>query len=149
MWTTRRIAMKTAQQIADKWGRVTPTRQQDYVDGITSPRADWATQTLAAESAYKAGLSASLAKGTWAGGVRRVGTAKWKFGATEKGPGRWAEGVSKGTSAYAAGFRPYADALAGIKLPPRSEKGSPANLLRVASVANLLHATKVSLGGGR
>jgi hypothetical protein len=141
--------MRTVAQIMEKWTRVTQTRQQDYSEGVANPSKDWQTQTAGANAAYKAGVQASIAKDSFLSGVNRAGTAKWKLGATTKGPGRWAEGIGLSGDRYAKGYAPYADVITGLKLTPRGARGDAVNLQRVNQVANALHAKRVQLQGGK
>lgn len=141
--------IKNPAAIAEKFARVTPGRQQDYTDGVTSPRADWEKQTSAAEGNYTSGVQKAIAEKKFGSGVRRAGTAKWQRETLAKGPGRWAEGVSRSADNYATGFAPYADTIKNTTLPPRGPVGSPQNLMRVAAIANALHAKKQSLTTGK
>lgn len=137
--------IKNIDKIASKWSGVTPSRQNEYVDGVQNPRTDWATATGAANARYKAGVTAAIGKDSFAKGVAAAGTSKWKANATSKGPGRWAEGVANGAEAYKKGFQPYAETIASTTLPARAEKGNPANIQRVAVLAKALNDKKNSL----
>jgi hypothetical protein len=141
--------IKSTEAIAEKFSRVTPSRQQDYVDGVESPRTDWATATAAAEANYQTGVQAAIASKKFGKGVKRAGTAKWQLATKTKGPGRWAEGVSNAAASYETGFRPYAETIKSLQLPARGPVGSPQNLQRVAAVANALHEKKQQLTGGK
>ena len=137
--------VKSLTDIASKWTRVTPQRQEDYSKGVASPRRSWAEATAAANAAYKAGLQASLADDRWVKGVAKAGDAKWKEKATTVGPSRWAEGVQQAGQAYQRGFAPYHQALSAVTLPARGAKGDPKNILRVAAIASAMHQVKLSL----
>lgn len=137
--------IKPINQIGDKWTRVTPMRQEDYAIGVQNPRRPWAQATMDANAAYKAGLTKSIADDRWVKGVGRAGDAKWKSGATTKGPGRWAEGVQGAGDAYVRGFGPYHRAIEATNLPLRGAKGDPKNIERVRVIADVMHKTKVSL----
>lgn len=138
------LTIRDPQLIADKWSRVVQGRGKDYEDGINNPRADWMTATLAAEANHTAGVQAAIASKAFARGVRAAGTAAWQFGATQKGPARWQQGIALSTGKYAANFAKYGRAIAGLTLPPRGPAGDPRNIQRVAIVADALHKLKVS-----
>lgn len=141
--------IKTTAEIAEKWERVTPGRVRDYEEGVRRPRRDWADATAASAEAWAQGVQSAIVDGRFAGRVRAVGTEKWQRKTLEKGPTRWAHGVSISGSDFAAGFDPYRDEIARIDLPPRGPKGDPRNLERVRIIAEALHALKLRLMGGR
>ena len=138
--------IKKLDQIAEKWGRVTPGRTRDYTLGVESPRKDWASATLQATSAYNQGMTDSIAERRWDRGVERAGTAKWKAKTLAKGPQRWSQGVTLAQPDYNRGFAPYHEALSLIQLPPRGPKGDPANIERVRVIAEALHELKRRIG---
>ena len=137
--------IRSVSSIADKWSSVTPGRASQYKAGVSNPLRDWAKEAEAAEGSYEAGVQAAIARKGFAKGVSRVGTDKWKRKAVDVGTMRWGPGVSAAKPDYEAGFAPYADTIASVKLPPRGSKGDPRNLERVAAIANALHAKKVGM----
>ena len=138
--------IKSLDRINAKWQRVTAGAGQEYAEGVANPTRDWKTQTANANPAYKAGLQKSMAADSFLKGVNTAGTAKWQKGAMEKGPDRFAQGVSLAGDAYTAGFAPYRTVIQGLTLPARGAKGDPANINRVAVVAKALHDKKVAGG---
>ena len=140
-------AIGTSADVAKKWARVTPTRQQDYVQGVQDPKRDWAKATAEAESNYELGVQEAIAQKRFGKGVLRAGTDTWQAKTIALGPQRWAQGVLHGENAYESGFAPYRETISQLSLSPRGPVGSPQNLTRVAEVANALHARKLSLGG--
>lgn len=138
--------IKALDKIAAKWSGVTPSRQNEYADGVNNPRTDWAQATAAANARYKTGVQAAITKDSFIKGVNAAGTSKWKTAASSKGPGRWAEGVANGTDAYSKGFAPYRETIANTKLPDRLEKGNPGNINRVTVISKALFDKKQSLG---
>jgi len=129
--------------IKEKWTRVTPGRTEDYKLGIQNPRRDWAEEALAAETNYKAGVDAAQAKGMFAKGIAKAGTAKWKDKALKKGPGRFAEGVYIAGPDYEKGFAPFHAAIERVDLGPRFPKRDPRNLARVKAVVDAMIEEKV------
>lgn len=130
--------------IAAKWARVTPTRTADYEDGVRNPRKDWQKATLAATDAWKAGITDSIAKGTWSKGVSKSGTSGWQTGAVEKGVARWGPGVQVAEPRYAQGFAPFRAAIAAVTLPPRYARRDPRNLMRVNAIVDALVKAKAA-----
>lgn len=135
--------IKSLAAIKDKWTRVTPGRTEDYKLGIQNPKRDWAEEALAAKDNYKAGVDAAHAKGLFAKGVAKAGTAKWKDKALKKGPGRFAEGVYIAGPDYEKGFAPFHAAIEKVDLGPRFPRRDPRNLERVKKVVDALIAEKV------
>jgi hypothetical protein len=134
--------IKDMARIAEKWTKVTPQRQEEYVNGIDNPRTDWQQATTAAIPRYNSGIQASIANKSFDKGVAKAGTAKWQKNAREKGPNRWAQGVTLGKDNYATGFAPYARVIETTTLPARGPKGDPANINRVAVMAKALNDAK-------
>lgn len=141
-------AVKSSQQIAEKWGRVTPQRSQDYKDGVQTPRKDWAENTAAAKNAYNDGVQQAIAEDRFSQGVARAGTGKWQRKASSVGSQRWGPGVAAAQGDYESGFRPYRQVIESTQLPPRYAKGDPRNIERVAAMASALHEAKVGGVGG-
>jgi len=135
--------IKDIRTIAEKWSTVTPGRSGEYRKGVTDPVKDWAEEALAAEERYVRGVTEAATGGRYGRGVSHAGTSKWQEGAKTKGPGRFAEGVALGRSAYERGFSPYRDEIEHTDLPSRGPKGDPSNIQRVAVLAAALHNRKL------
>jgi len=141
-------AIKSAREIAEKWARVTPTRDMDYRRGVEQPIKDWAAEAASANDRYVGGVTAAAQQGRYAAGIREAGTEKWKRGAIQKGVTRWGPGVRVAQPDYERGFGPYRDVIERVDLPPRRPKGDPANIERVAAIARALHEAKIARTGG-
>jgi len=135
--------IRSISELAEKYKRVTPGRRADYEAGINKPKADWASETVAAAGAWAGGVQDAISRGAFPAGVNDKGTAGWKSDTIQKGPERWAPGIGYGAPKYATNFAPYADVIARTTLPPKYAKGDPRNLDRVAAIANALRAAKV------
>ena len=127
---------------ADKWVRNAGSAGQAYTDGVNAPRKPWAASTQAAEANFEQGMQSAIQRKAFGKGVARAGDAKWKDRASTLGSGRFASGVAASQDEYSKGFAKYHSVLAALSLPPRGAKGSPANLQRVAAVANALRNAK-------
>lgn len=135
-------ATKSGAQTAEKWSRVTPMRSDDYKMGVMNPRTPWAAAANAAQERYKQGVTEAANRGAYGKGVTAAGDQKWQRKSAEKGPQRFAEGVSLSAGDYQAGVQPYLDVIAGTALPPRFPKGDPRNIARVATLAAALRKRK-------
>jgi hypothetical protein len=137
------MEIKDVGRIAQKWARVAPQRVQDYSEGVSQPRRDWATAAAAAQDTHSAAMVKAATAKSYSRGVRSAGTQKWQQRALAKGPNRYSEGVGIAEPDYQAGFQPYADVIARTTLPPRYTKGDPRNLKRVEVIAVALNMKKV------
>lgn len=137
--------IKPLETISSKWTRVSGQSAQSYEEGIKNPRADWKTQTAAANNNFKASMQAALSNDSFNKGVNRSSTANWQTNALQKGTVRWPDGIRLATDNYAKGFEPYRSTIAALQLPPRGPKGSPGNIARVAKIAEALHNKKTQL----
>ena len=135
--------IKSITAIEEKWGRVTPTRTEDYTLGIKNPKRDWAQAASGAKESHKAAMQAAAAADSYAKGVNKAGTARWQDRATRKGPARFAEGVIVGAGDYGAGFAPYADVIKATTLSPRFPRGDIRNLDRVKVISQALRKKKM------
>lgn len=142
-------AIRSIEEIAEKWATVTPQRVADYEQGIRNPRKDWKTTTVEANASWKAGVAAAASADRFLKGVNRAGTPKWQEASIEKGVARWGPGVQLARDEYAAGFGPYREAISRTQLPPRFPRRDPRNLERVKAITDALGKTKEGLAGGR
>ena len=117
--------IKDVGRIANKWARVAPQRTQDYLEGVQSPRRDWAASASAAQDTHTAAMQQAATKKSYSRGVRAAGTPKWQSRSTSKGPNRFAEGVQIAEPDYMKGFQPYADTIRSTTLPRDASASSP------------------------
>lgn len=136
--------IKSAQEIAAKWARVTPGRAEDYKTGIQHPKRDWAEEATASKENWKAGIDAAHSKDLFAKGVQGAGTRKWQSKALAVGPGRFSEGVYKAEDDFNKGFAPFREAIDRVDLGPRYPRRDPRNLDRVKKVVDALVAVKTA-----
>ncbi len=135
--------IRSITELAEKYKRVTPGRRADYEAGIAKPKADWASNTVAAETAYEQGVQEAVSAKRFGKGVTDKGTAGWQADTKQKGPERWATGIGYGSPKFQQNFAPFADVIARTTLPPKYGKGDPRNIDRVKAIADALRAAKV------
>lgn len=136
-------AIRSVQEIAGKWGQVTPQRTQFYEQGVERPLNDWETNTAAAEDAYSQGVQRAAAEGRFGRGVAEAGTEKWRRKATTVGVQRWGPGVQVAEDDFSRGFSRYRDVIEATTLPPRYPRGDPRNMERAATMARALAAARL------
>lgn len=137
-------AIRSTQDIANKWKTVTPGRSSEYEAGIINPLGDWVKATLAAKDAQKAGITQALAQGRFEKGVAKAGNATWQERTKLLGVRRWGEGVSVSGDRYANGFDPYQKVIATTVLPPRGPNGDPRNNERTKAMSEALAKKKAT-----
>jgi len=125
-----------------RWVRRASASTQDYAEGISTPRADWAAATIAAAGAQAAGVQAAIAAKAFEKGVQGAGTGKWARKAAGIGATRFGPGVAEAEGDYAKGVAPYLAVISNLTLPPRGPKGDPKNLERVRVVSQALRKHK-------
>lgn len=139
--------IRPIEQIAAKWAEVTPRRSDSYAEGIANPRRSWKAGAMAAEKSYEDGVRDAITRKAFSKGVSKAGDEKWTRKSTVNGVRNWGPGVAEAKGDYQAGFAPYRDAIAAVKLSPRYARRDPRNLKRVEDVVKALVAKKLSLIG--
>lgn len=135
--------IRSADEIAAKWARVTPGRSSDFEAGVRTPKEKWDERAAAAEPAFEAGVTEAIARKAYGKGVKEAGFTKWQGKTLAVGVGRWGPGVRAAEADYNTGFRPYRDVIERVVLPPRGPKGDPRNIDRVSTIAKALHDAKI------
>lgn len=130
-------------KIAEKYGRVTPGKAPELEAGLRDPKKIWKDETLAANDAYKAGVSDALARDAFAKGVAATTQADYLDPALKLGVKRYRDGVTAGVPKYNKKFAPFRDVIEATTLPPAGAKGDPANIERVRLIAAALHDAKI------
>jgi hypothetical protein len=116
-----------------------------YTDGVNNPRQDYAASTVASAPSWAAGVQLAITDGRFVKGVQTKGAAKWQTRSNTVGAQRYPGGINAGQGAYSAGIQPFLQALSSLNLPPRAPKGDPANLQRVAVVAQALRSLSLNI----
>jgi hypothetical protein len=144
------VEIKSVDEIAEKWKRVTPGRSADYEAGIKNPRKSWEDGAIDAEGAYQAGVQDAINRKAFSGGIRNAGNAKWQRKSLDVGVGRFGPGVQAAGEDMKKGIAPFVDTIRGVSLPDRKAKGDPGNIDRVRILADALHKKKLAIqaGGG-
>ncbi len=142
---TRRITVKSASEVAQKWADVTPGKSAYYEAEAPEAGAAWETNTVAAGPTYKAALSAADIQKRFVGGVKRAGAEKFARKVKDVGVARYGPGVAAAKEDMASGIEPYLAVLAGLDIPDRGPRGSTANYAIVAKVGEALHKKRLAI----
>lgn len=135
------INVPTAQEAADKWASITPTRQPDYVKGVSGAGSRWQSGVDGAGQLWATAVAQAAANGEWSRGVAGK-SSKYQTSASVIGAQRFGQGVTAAKPAYTTAIGPVLSVIAGVNLPPRGVAGS--NLGRVQAVNDALHNWKIS-----
>lgn len=138
------IKMRDMGFLANKFATRAGAASNDYKSGVETAGADWEQGAIAGEDNYKAGVNDAMARGAFGKGVRRAGAGKYTKNASQLGPQRYQQGVANAKDEWAKGFAPVAQVLAGLNLPPKGPKRSPANQNRSNMVQTALGAWKTA-----
>lgn len=139
--------IRSIDSISKKWAEVTPMRAADYQAGIQNPRRSWKAATVNAESSYEDGVRQAIGRKAFGKGVSKAGDEKWQRKSLTRGVANWGPGVADAEGDFNAGFAPYREAIAAVKLPPRYARRDPRNLARVKAVNDALISKYVSIHG--
>lgn len=135
------ITVPSAQEAADKWALVTPTRQQDYVKGVSGAGGRWQNGVDASPQLWATATAAAAANGEFGRGVAGKG-GKYQTNAAGIGSQRFGQGVTAAKPAYATAIAPVLNVIASLTLPPRQIAGS--NMQRSQMVSDALHNWKIT-----
>ena len=135
----------SADEVAKKWAEETP-RRSTYYEKETPAAADrWATNATAAADNYKAAVQAVDIAKRFAGGIKRVGSAKFKRKVEAVGIARFGPGVSAALEDMKTGVDPYLAVIGATDIPDRKPRGDPANYERVKKIGTALNTKRLAL----
>ena len=133
------VATKSAEASAEKFARNASQAGPDYEAGVRNPKKDWASETMKAKEAYKAGVQDSISRGAYEKGVQEAGSEKWQRKAATVGKDRFASGARAAEGDYKKGVEPYLQEIERVVLPARGRRGDPANYDRSRVIGEALH----------
>jgi len=143
--TVRRISVKSAAQVAQKWADVTPARSSYYESEAPLAGAEWEENTAAAGGTYKAAISAAGIQDRFVGGVKKAGAAKFARKVKDVGVARYGPGVAAAQEDMAKGVAPFLAILDGLEIPDRGPRGSPGNYAIGQKVGDALHKGRLAI----
>lgn len=95
------MAIKTPEQITEKYQRGVAGASPDYAAGVAAPSRNWAQATAQGASRYNAGVQKAIAEGRFAKGVAAAGDAKWQQRAATVGAQRYAASANDAAQEFA------------------------------------------------
>lgn len=129
------IQMRDLGTLATKFATRAGAASGDYKSGVEGAGQAWEQGATSGESNYEQGVQAAIGRKAFGKGIRSAGQAKYVKNAATLGPQRYTQGVGNAKDAWAQGFAPAAQVIAGLNLPPKGPKRSPQNMQRAAMVA--------------
>ena len=141
----RRISVKSAADIAQKWSDVTAQKSGYYAAEAPASAAEWEANTVAAGGTYLAGIQVAGIGKRFVGGVKRAGAEKFGRKVKDVGVGRYAPGVAAAKADMAKGVADYVGVLEGLEIPDRGPRGSPGNYAIVEKVGSALHKKRLAV----
>jgi len=141
----RRITVKSAADVAQKWADVTPGRAGYYESEAPAAGAAWESNTVAAGGTYKASLAQAGIEKRFVGGVKRAGAEKFARKVRDVGVDRYGPGVAAAKADMQSGVAPYLETLAALDIPDRGPRGSPGNYAIVSKVGSALHDKRLAV----
>lgn len=135
------ISVPSAQEAADKWAQVTPTRQADYTRGVSGAGGRWQQGVDASTQLWATATAQAAANGEWGRGVAGKG-GKYQTNASTLGAQRFGQGVTAAKPAYTTAIAPVLSVIASLTLPPRQVAGS--NMQRSQIISDALHNWKIT-----
>jgi len=142
----RKLVVPSSNDIAKKWGDVTPGRAGYYEAETPKASSLWEANAAASKGTYKAAVTDPKIADRFAGGVKGK-AAKFSRKVTSVGVSRFGPGVSVAIDDMQTGFDPYVGVLAGIEVPDRGPRGSTANYAIVEKIGDPLHKKRLAVLG--
>jgi len=140
------IPIKRLEDIAKKWAKVTPEREEYYESGVATTPKNWAEITIAAADTWHDAVKADVAKRLFAYKVKTRGTEGWRSRTLAK-KDRWGPGIRIGEDEYMMKFKPFYETIAALELPPKRPAGDVRNYERSKVVGMALRKKKEELAG--
>jgi hypothetical protein len=134
--------MRSPQEIAEKWLRVTMGRVVDYENGVKNPKKSWEKETASAAARFSAAATDPSTITHYNTGIRKAGDAKWQANTIQKGIKNWETSIGTNEGNYAESITKYVDVISTLKLPEKYTPGDPRNLARMKAICEALRAAK-------
>jgi len=131
----------SAAEIARRFVKYAPQREDRFEEGVRNPGEDWERNTKAAEPNYEEGVKKAISRKAFGKGVGKCGTAKQQAKTILNLP-RWREGIENAETTMAEAMAPVVAVLEAVKLPPAYPKGDSRNLERVKAITTALRKAK-------
>lgn len=118
------MAVKSADQVAQKWAQNLTNSVQNIKTGVQSVTQSPMEAAAAQATAYAQGVQQAINSGKWQAGLRRTSLAQWQQAVINKGLARIADGAAQGKAKVQQVMTQLMPHIAaGVQsLPPRGSK---------------------------
>jgi len=140
-----KVEVPSATDAAAKWAEVTPGRSTYYESNTKGKGSKWETNAKAAIGTFKTAMSAANIGLLFAGGIKRVGGAKFDRKVEAVGVGRFGPGVSAAKVDMETGVSPYLTEIAATEIPARKPRGDAGNYARSDTLGKALNKKRLAL----
>ena len=141
----RRISVKSASAIAEKWAVVTPGKAGYYEEEASKAGAEWESGTVGAGGVYLASLQVAGIEQRYVGGAKRAGAGKYERKVKSVGVSRYSPGVTAAKEDMERGIADYVSELDGMEIPDRGPRGSTGNYAISEVVGSKLHKKRLAV----
>jgi len=144
-----KLLVKSKDKVVKKWTEEAPRRAPYYEEETPAAAERWESEAVGAASTYKTAVSAPDIDKRFAGGIKRVGAAKFRRKVVSVGVARYGPGITAAKEDYDAGIDWVLAELAAVEVPERKPRGDPSNYERVKKIGDTLHKKRLArLGAG-
>ncbi len=138
-----KLKVKSIEDTTKRWVEETPKRATYYERYTPAAAEDWEKNAVAAAPIFKTAVQAADIDKRFAGGIKRVGAAKFKRKVTSVGVARFGPGITAAEDDYRSGMSWVIEELSKIEVPERKPRGDPSNYERVKKIGDHLHKERL------
>lgn len=138
------IAVRDSAAAAKRFADRAQGAVKEYTDGVKTAGSRWKDGAVANKDNYTNGVQAAITRGAYEAGINEAGASKYQDRASTTGAQRFGPGAAAAAPEWQKKTQPYLDTLRGLDLPPKRERGNPANMARAQAVVQALRAKKVN-----
>jgi len=140
-----KVEVPSAADASAKWAEVTPGRSTYYMANTKGKGSKWEANAKVAMGTYKLAVSAANIAALFAGGIKRVGGAKFDRKVEALGEGRFGPGVTAAKVDMETGITPYLAEIAATDIPARKPRGDAGNYKRSQDIGVALNKKRLAL----
>ncbi len=138
-----KLKVKPLEDTVKRWVEETPKRSTYYERYTPEAAETWEKNAIGAAAIYKAAVQAADIDKRFAGGIKRVGAAKFRRKVTSVGVARFGPGITAAEEDYKSGIAWVIEELNKIEVPERKPRGDPSNYDRVRKIGEHLHKKRL------
>jgi len=137
------VKIKSLEDIAAKFVKVTPERAPFYEAEVTGAGPDWLTGSKAGQGAYDTAMARAEVRARREKKLTDVAANKFVIKASKLGPERFRAGVEAAKEFFKTGFSDAHAVISGWVKPTKGPRGDAKNYDIVKSIGDALHKKRV------